>query len=78
MKEYVIEGRIRVVARPNASKTCVLGYDGAREAVRISVAAPPEGGKANLELVRFISKELGKKVELVSGGTSRLKVFRVV
>lgn len=45
--------------------------------VKIALQAVPEKGKANQELVRFLSQELGlpvAKVRIASGLTSPLKV----
>ncbi|MBI3269171.1 MAG: DUF167 domain-containing protein [Planctomycetes bacterium] len=68
--------------RPGASATRVVGRielpDG--PALRVDVAAPPERGKANAELVRFLAKALGVgrgQLELVAGETSHLKRVRV-
>ena len=47
---------------------------------KIDVAAVPEDGKANAELVRFLAKELGvpkANVEIVAGQTSPLKRIKV-
>jgi uncharacterized protein (TIGR00251 family) len=74
------EGRItfevRVVAR--ASRTAAAGeHDGA---LKVRVAAPPVGGAANEELVRFLARELGiprRSVEIVSGHASKSKRVRV-
>jgi len=44
----------------------------------VRVAAPPEGGKANRELLKLLKKYFkAKKVEIVKGHTSRMKVVRV-
>jgi len=56
---------------PGASKTEVVGlYDGV---LRVRVAAPPEGGKANKAVVRLLAKKTGARVRLISGGASRRK-----
>ena len=50
------------------------------DAVRIKIAAPPEKGKANKELVDFLSENLGiakAEIEIVSGQTSRQKVVAI-
>ena len=50
------------------------------DAVRIKIAAPPEKGKANKELVDFLSERLDvarADIEIVSGQTSRQKVVAV-
>ncbi|MDP1835005.1 MAG: DUF167 domain-containing protein [Chlamydiales bacterium] len=63
---------------PKASKSEVLGWDGTY--LKIRLAAIPEKGKANEELIRVIATALGiakSRVELVSGETSRLKKIKV-
>ncbi len=48
--------------------------------LKIDIAAPPEDGKANEALVRYLAEEFAvprSSVELLSGHTSRRKVVRV-
>ena len=71
--------RITVQVVPRASKTEVVGAYG-DDALRLRLAAPPVDGKANKELLRFLSEVLGvpsRALELVSGQTGRHKVVRV-
>ncbi|MFP6894770.1 MAG: DUF167 domain-containing protein [Opitutales bacterium] len=59
---------------PGASKTEFSDLEG--EMIRVRVAALPEKGKANKELIRFIAKNLGiskANIVLLSGETSRRK-----
>lgn len=63
--------------RPRAPRTEVLGWDEARGALHLAVAAPPEEGKANREIERFLSRWLGRRVEIASGAGSRLKQLRL-
>ncbi len=74
----VVDGGVIVTVWvvPGASRTEVTGlHDGA---VRIRVAAPPEGGRANRAVVRQLAKTLGsRRVELRSGASSRRKRFFV-
>jgi len=67
---------VRVVAR--ASRTAAAGeHDGA---LKVRVAAPPVGGAANEELLRFLARELGvpaRSVEIVAGRASKSKRVRV-
>ena len=67
---------IKVV--PGASKNGIAGVQGDR--LRIRVAAAPEDGKANAELITFLGKLLGcpkKEIVLVSGEKSRLKTLAI-
>jgi uncharacterized protein (TIGR00251 family) len=67
-------GVFRVKVQPAAKKTEVKGEHGG--ALKVSVAAAPEKGRANEELVRFLARALGLgkgTLEVVSGETSREK-----
>lgn len=69
---------LKVAARPGASRSAVQGLAG--DALKVAIQAPPEKGKANDELVRFLAKVLGLRrpqVTLVKGETSRDKVVRI-
>jgi uncharacterized protein (TIGR00251 family) len=70
---------IAVRAKPGAHRTEVVDRleDGS---FKVSVAAPPEEGKANAELLRYLARMFGvanAKVRLVSGGTARMKLVRI-
>ena len=67
---------IEVWVVPGASRTEVVGiHDGA---VRLRVAAPAEGGKANKAAANLLRSLLdGNKIELISGSTARRKRFLV-
>lgn len=75
---YVVDGLLRVRVKPNASETTLLGYDEQRHAILIAVAAAPEDNKANLALLKFLKKQLGKPVRLKSGATSRDKIIEII
>jgi len=74
---FRIEGdtiKLEIKAVPGASKTEFAGIKDGR--LRIRLAAAPEDGKANAELLSFLSKALGcakRDLRLVSGEKSRLK-----
>jgi uncharacterized protein (TIGR00251 family) len=68
---------VRVI--PNSSKTECVGWmsDGC---LKIKIAAPPVDGKANQELISFLSKTLGiqkNEIEITSGLTAKKKTLRV-
>lgn len=70
---------LTISVRPSAAKTTFKETrdDGS---LKIDVAAPPEDGKANEALVRYLAEEFSVprgSVEILSGFTSRKKVVRV-
>jgi len=77
-QELAEKGSIRFYVRaiPNAPQTKVLEVMD-DESMKIAVRAPAEKGKANKELVKFLAKEFGGNVEIVSGHSSRMKLVRV-
>ena len=64
--------------KPGAPRSRVVGPYGDR--IKIDVAAPPEDGKANAELLSFLAKALGlprSALSLVRGASSRDKEVAV-
>lgn len=69
---------ISVKLQPRSSRNQVVGREG--DSYRIKVTAPPVDGKANAALVKLLAKKLGippKKIDILSGHTSRLKTIRI-
>lgn len=69
---------IAIKAVPGASRDAIAGTLGERLKVRI--AAPPEGGKANKAIIALLARKLGVKdrdIELVTGAANPEKLFRV-
>ena len=81
------KGAFSDLAVPGALLTCRVTPKASRNAVerdgevlRVYVTTVPEGGKANVAVVKLLSKALGvpkSALVLVRGETSRDKVFRV-
>jgi uncharacterized protein (TIGR00251 family) len=66
---------IRVLVVPGASRTEVKGLHG--DSIRVRVAAPPEGGRANLAVIDLLERTVGGRAEILSGETSRNKVVLI-
>ena len=70
--------RISVKVTPGASRNEIAGYSG--NAWRIRIAAPPDKGKANKELLEFLSERLDikkDKLSIVRGYTSHSKLISI-
>lgn len=73
---------LTVRAQPGAKKTAVAGIygDGSTAQLKIAVHAPPIEGRANAALIEFLAATFSlpkSAVELISGETSRSKVFQL-
>jgi uncharacterized protein (TIGR00251 family) len=69
---------LNVHVSPGAGRSAVVGRHG--DALKVRVAAPPVGGRANEATGALLAETFDvkdKQVELVSGETSRTKRFRV-
>lgn len=70
--------RVKFKVQPNASKTEFVGALG--DALKVKLSSPPLDGKANAELVKYLSKSLGiskSSIKIVSGETSREKILEL-
>jgi uncharacterized protein (TIGR00251 family) len=79
-RDFIIRTRdgilLNLRVSPNARRTSIEGPYG-ESAIRLKVAAPPVGGKANAEVETFLAKLLGiprSNVIVVKGTSSRDKV----
>ncbi|HLC46208.1 MAG TPA: DUF167 domain-containing protein [Candidatus Nanoarchaeia archaeon] len=66
-----------VRVRTKANQTRIKGWDESRKAVLIDIAAAPEDGKANKELIKHLSRLLGKRAAIMSGQRCRDKIIQV-
>lgn len=69
--------RVKVIPRSAHTEMAGAMADGM---LKIRIAAPPERGKANAELVRFLAGYYGVaagRVSIVSGHTAALKIVRL-
>jgi uncharacterized protein (TIGR00251 family) len=70
--------RLRIRAVPGARREAILGFHG--EALRVSVRAPADRGRANEALLDLLADRLGvgrRDLELLSGRSGRDKVLAV-
>ncbi len=66
---------LNVKVKPNARETKVISQS-SNELV-IAVHAPPEDNKANIELIKFLSRKFGAEVRIVRGLKGRNKVVEI-
>lgn len=69
---------LHVHVQPGAGRSATTGRHGT--ALKVRVAAPPQGGRANAACVDLLAETFGVKaaqVELIAGESSRVKRFRL-
>lgn len=69
---------LRVHVQPGAGRTTIRGRYG--DALKVSVGAPPQGGRANRAVAELLAETFGVKadaVQLVGGETNRSKRFQL-
>jgi len=69
----------RVKVRPSARVSRFRGPLG-EDTFKVDIAAVPEDGKANEELVRFLGEEFGvssHRIEIVYGEMAKMKIVRI-
>lgn len=72
------EARITVRVYPNAARNEVVGL--INEVLQVKVSAPPVKGRANIELIAFLSGAIGvskSRVGIIKGHTARNKVIAI-
>ena len=76
--ENIPETVIRVKVLPKSSRDEVIGME--EGVCRVKIKAPPVDGKANKALIKALSKAFNlpkRKIEIISGWTSRHKRVRI-
>ncbi|MEK7558183.1 MAG: DUF167 domain-containing protein [Patescibacteria group bacterium] len=71
---------LRVKVHPNAIKTCVKNLM-ADETIKIDLAATPIKGKANIELIKFLSQQFNtnnSNIKIISGAIDRIKLVKIL
>lgn len=83
LKKELTHTLLYIKVTPNSSKTKISGKftnEKNQEYLKINLAAVPENGKANEELVKFLSKLLKipkSKIEILTRKGSSLKTIKV-
>src|SRR5579872_6334745 len=69
---------LKIFAKPKASKNEIVGWLG--NELKIRIAAPPQDGEANLQLIEFLGEMLNlpkNSIHLAQGARSRHKLVEI-
>lgn len=75
LSQYFVGDTLKISVHPNSKETKIVGWDVQKKALRVNIKSKPDKGKANLEIVKFFKKLVGKQVGILKGFTSREKVL---
>jgi uncharacterized protein (TIGR00251 family) len=75
--QYIKDNSLKIIVKPNCNKNEITGYDDSKEAVKANINAKPESNKANIEVIKFFSKLLKKRVNIIKGLKNKEKVLRI-
>ncbi|MCK4539612.1 DUF167 domain-containing protein [Candidatus Parcubacteria bacterium] len=71
---------LRLKINPGSAKSKIKDVM-ADETIKINIAAKPEKGKANKELIKLLSKQFGadkNNIKIISGAGDRLKLVKII
>lgn len=73
--------RIKVIPKSSKNEiTEIMEDTEGEQTIKIRIKAVPEKGKANAELIKFLSKELNipkQNIKILSGKTEQLKLVKI-
>jgi len=68
---------LEIYVKPGSGRNRICGYDEWRKCWVVEVKAPPTKGKANKELISYLSEVLGAEVRIVKGDKTQRKIVQV-
>jgi len=77
INSYMNDGHLKIIVKPNSPKTEIISWDENNLALKVNVHARPEDNKANIELIKYFSKLLKRKVSIKSGLRSKEKILKL-
>ena len=78
VSKYIHNNHLSILVKPNSKITEIIGWDDEKKSLRVNIHAKPEDNEANLEVVKFFSKLLKKKVSIKSGLKNRNKILLII
>ena len=77
LSQLMGSNKFKVIVKPNSKENKIIDFNKDSNTYKIQIKAKPEDNKANIELIKFLSKELKKKVRITSGFKSKEKIVEI-
>ena len=78
IENYFKNNCLKILVKPNSSSNEILGFDSEKQALKVSIAAPADKNKANLEVIKFFSRLLKKRIKAKTGLKSKEKIVCII
>jgi uncharacterized protein len=76
ISDYIKGNSLKIIVKPNSRKNEILGYDDGKKVLKVSIKAPPENNKANIEVIKLFNRLTKKQTHIISGLTSKEKLLK--
>lgn len=73
INDYIKNNSLKILVKPNSKKNEILEYN--NQKLKVAIKAPPEKGKANLEVIKFFNKLTKKQTRIIKGLKSKEKLL---
>lgn len=77
LSKHIKNNHLKILVKANSPKTKLLNWDAEKQALRFAVSAPADKNKANIEIIKFFTRLLKKKVRIQAGLTSKEKLLKI-
>ncbi len=77
IKNFISKNTLKILVKPNSNKTEIINIDKNNKIIKVNVKAPADKNKANIEIIKFFSKLLKRKVIIKKGLKSREKLLEI-
>jgi uncharacterized protein (TIGR00251 family) len=71
-------GTFKITVKAGRSKNKIVGYNEEKDSYIVEIKEKAENNKANIEILKFLKKTIGKEVKIIKGLTSKEKVIRII
>ena len=69
---------MKVIVKTNKKEFKITSYDKDTDTYTVELKSRPIDSKANTELIKLLSKSLKKKLKIISGHTSKIKILKEI
>lgn len=77
INEYINNGNLKIIVKLKSKNIEIIKYDNEKRALIVGITQEPKENKANIEIIKYFSKILKKKVRIKSGLTSKEKILYI-